>query len=274
MKILIIGSGYVGSSLAKDLQKHCYVTVTTRSEDRLDELQSKLQNVEILDTEDVSKLCSLLEDKDAIIITVAAKSSKDYERAYLKTAKNLSKALKSSKNSVKQIIYTSASSVYGDQCGNVTEESSPLKAKTSCGKILIETEKTLLSLQTNSTKVCIFRLSEIYGPGREVSQRVKTLSELSAPGTGLNPTNMIHIDDINSAIIFALKNSLSGIYNLTDDEHIERKEMYDFVSEKFSLPLVVFDETKTSIHSGNKILSNKKIKKTGYKFVHPKRIYN
>lgn len=274
MKILIIGAGYVGSALGLFLQNHFEVTVTTRSEEKLQYLSKNFEKVELLDTSDTIKLTSLIMQNDVIVLTVAAKNIKEYDKVYLESAKNLKKVLQTTNHSVQQLIYTSASSVYGDQKGLSTFEDSPLKAKTPSGKILIETEKTLMGLNRDKLKVCIFRLSEIYGPGREISLRVKRLSELSAPGTGENHTNMIYLDDILSAIKFALVERLQGIFNLTDDDHIKRKDMYEIVSKKFNLPSVVFDPEKTSIHGGNKILTNEKIKKAGFKFLHPKRIYN
>ncbi len=273
MKILLIGSGYVGSHLGSFLQRNHDITITTRSSDRLVELKTKFKNVELLDTSDMTKLSSLVKSHDVIVVTVAAKNINEYEKAYLQTALNLKKVIKGSECGVKHIIYTSASSVYGDQKGKVTTESAPLSAKTVSGKILINTEKALLDLQKEALKICIFRLSEIYGPAREISLRVKRLSELSAPGTGQNPTNMIHLDDIIAAISFALKNELNDIYNLTDDEHIARKDMYELISKKFNLPSVIFDESKTSIHGGSKVLSNEKLKNAGYIFLHPKRAY-
>lgn len=271
--ILIIGAGFVGSHLAKVLDKKYNVSVTTRTLEKKQELEKESLNVKLLDTNDFNQLSQLISSYDIIVVTLAPKCINDYKKTYLTTAQNIVKCFENSQKKVKHLIYTSSSSVYGDQKGALTTEDSPLNNTTSSGKILIETENTFLSLKKMQTKVCIFRLSEIYGPKRDLSLRVKHYSEFSAPGDGLNPTNMIHVDDISLAILFAIEHSLDGIYNLTDDEHISRKQMYDLISRRFLLPIVFFDSTKSSIHSGSKVLSNQKIKDLGFIFKYPHRIY-
>ena len=113
-------------------------------------------------------------------------------------------------------------------------------------------------------QACIFRLSEIYGPGREIANRFKEKTVF--PGSGENPTNMIHLDDIVGAILFAITHSLKGIYNLTDDDHMTRRELYTLFQN------VTFDPTTTPRFGGNRKVSNEKIKKAGYVFKHPHRV--
>lgn len=273
LNVLIIGSGFVGFSLGHLLSKKYSVTLTTRSEEKFQSITSSGLHPLLLDTKDKKRLKTAIEDKDIIIVCLAPKSSQDYESTYLATAKNLREAL-SPHHRCKMLTYTSSSSVYGDHQGQVTDEESKLLGKSKASQILIETEKIYLSLEATGIDICLLRLSEIYGPGREISKRVKTLSEISAPGDGLNPTNMIHLDDICSSVVFVIENRLRGIYNLCDDDHLPRKEMYDKVSHKKNLPQVIFDPEKTSIHSGKKVLSNEKIKKAGYLFKRPDRVFD
>ena len=68
------------------------------------------------------------------------------------------------------------------------------------------------------------------------------------------------------------RHHLTGIYNLADDDHPTRKELYDEISKKFQVPEVTWDPSLTSLRSGNKRVSNHKIKQSGYRFVHPHRV--
>jgi nucleoside-diphosphate-sugar epimerase len=172
----------------------------------------------------------------------------------------------------RRLIYTSSTSVYGDHHGLWVDETSELKAKSEQAHILIETEKTYLSLKELGWNVCTLRFSEIYGPGRELSKRVEKLQGHTLPGAGDHYTNMIHKKDCAYAIDYALKHKLEGIFNATDDEHQTRRELYDAISLKFRLPKVKWDSNLTGLHSGNKRVSNHKIKAEGFSLFHPHRV--
>lgn len=268
--VLIIGAGYIGEAVGNELSKDHTVVLTTHSQKRVEELIQRFPFVHPLDVDNLPILHELVQDQDIIVLTLAARSKDDYENTYLKAALHLKEVLNDNK-SVKQILYTSSSSVYGECQGELVLEQMPTKPLTPQSLVLKETEDVLLSLQTSTRNVCIFRLSEIYGPGREISQRVRSYIGKAAPGDGLNPTNMIHQTDIKNAIVYAIKHHLKGIYNLCDDDHMSRSELYTTISKKFSLPFVAWDPNAVSMHQGSKILSNQKIKASGFCFTYPKR---
>lgn len=270
--VLIIGCGYVGEKVAYQLLDDPSLTVTTRSKERLQFLQAQFSKACLLNTSDLATFKTLLEGHDCVILTMAPKDSNNYESCYLQTMLHLKQAIKDN-TTLKQIIYTSTSSVYGECEGKITTEDTPLKTITPQGKTLIETEKTLLSLQTQARKVCIFRVSEIYGPNRSIKERVERLLTKKAPGDGSQLTNMIHVDDLVSAILFAKYHQLDGIYNVCDDEHMPRKVMYDEVSLLHHMEFVKWDPSLESMHRGNKCLSNEKLKKTGFTLKFPKRVF-
>ncbi len=272
MNILIIGCGYIGMEVASLWKKKGYhVTATTRNPDRLSELSKVSQKSIILKGNDEEELIPLIKNNDVIVVTIAADDPEHYESAYLNTSKIL-RHLALEMDLPRHLIYTSSTSVYGDHHGQWVNESSELVAKSEQAKILIETEKYYLSLQEIGWRVSIFRLSEIYGPERELSRRVRQLDGLVLPGTGDQYTNMIHRQDCGAAIDYALRHHLEGIYNLSDDDHPPRKELYDAISHKFQLPRVKWDPKHTSLHTGNKRVSNHKIKAEGFAFHHPHRV--
>lgn len=265
--VLILGCGYVGTYTAKLLQGYYPLTVTTRSQERLTSLPQDVKSV-LLDTSNVEMLHRLLLDEDILIITIAAKNTLEYQQAYLDTACNLKKALTGIR-SVKQIIYTSSTSVYGDAQGKVVTEESPTLALSEQGRILIETERTLLSLKSENRNVVILRLAEIYGPSRTLLQKVERLRGKKAPGDGSQIAHLIHVEDIARAILFAITHHLDGVYNLCDHHRISRKELYDRISHRYHLPRVEWDPQLRSIHrTGFKIVSNQKITNLGFTLLH------
>jgi nucleoside-diphosphate-sugar epimerase len=272
MNIVIIGCGYIGSETALIWKKKGHiVTSTTRNPDRLQQLSKVSQKSIILKGNDEDELIPLITDNEVILVAIAADSPEHYESAYLNTAQ-IFRHLALEMDLPRHLIYTSSTSVYGDHHGQWVDETSELLAKSDQAKILIEAEKTYLSLAEIGWRVSILRLAEIYGPGRELSFRVKQLEGHTLPGSGGHYTNMVHKSDCAAAIDYALRHHLEGTYNLADDEHPTRKELYDAISQKFKIPKVKWDPEHTSLHTGNKRVSNHKIKAEGFAFLHPHRV--
>jgi nucleoside-diphosphate-sugar epimerase len=260
MRICIIGCGYVGKAAAIQWKKEGHeITVTTRSLERAYQLRPIADLVYILD-EDWYKL---LDKQDVVLLSVAPDAKSDYIQTYLRTAENLVQVVKHS--SVSQIIYTGSTSIYGDHEGNWVDEQTPPQPMNANAQILLTTEHTLLKAETDQRKVCIFRLGEIYGPGRSIAERVRKMQGSSFPGNGENYTNLVHQDEILSALDYAVKQKLNGIYNLCNDIHIARKEMYQEICQAQGWPEVQWNPAVKSPHAGNKKVSNEKLKSVGWK---------
>ena len=267
VKIAIIGCGYIGMEAAArwSLEGHL-VTATTRNPERLPDLSTVAQKTLILKGDDEEGLASLIAANDVIVVTIAADSVDQYENAYLHTSQQI-RALALEMDQPRRLIYTSSTSVYGDHHGLWVDETASLITPSEQGKILIQSEKTYLSLSECHWHVCILRLAEIYGPDREISRRVKHMEGHKLPGSGDQYTNMVHKVDVAAALDYALRYRLEGIYNVVDDEHLTRKELYDQVVQKHHLPSLAWDPTLTSMHLGNKRVSNHKIKSEGLFFL-------
>lgn len=257
MSILIYGCGNIGSGLASKWKANQHkVYVTTRDKDRAAELQQLSDNVLLIPQDPLP-----LNQIDTLIVAVAPSSENDsYQSTYLDTARLLHKQLKDTPY-IKQIIYTSSTSVYGDyNHAQVVHEDSPLLPLHPNTQILIEAEKTLLDLATPNRSVCIYRLGEIIGTHSILDRLSRPL-----PTNGTQVTNMVDREDVLKAIDFAIAHNLNGIYNLIGDLHISRKELYDTLTEERRLPAPQWSGEKSS-HSSNKWVSNSKIKSLGFKF--------
>ncbi|MBI5273409.1 MAG: SDR family oxidoreductase [Chlamydiia bacterium] len=272
MNIAIIGCGYIGSETAAlwKNQGH-FVTATTRRSERLNDLSKCAQKTAILKGDDPELLAPLIANHEAILVSIAADSPDQYESAYLHTAQTF-RHLSLEMNMPRHLIYTSSTSVYGDQRGLWVDETSPLSDQDPQTAILIETEKTYLSLAELGWNICILRLAEIYGPGRELSKRVRGLQDQALSGSGERYTNMIHKTDCALAIDYALKHDLEGIFNLADDDHPTRKELYDQIAHQFHYRTPTWDHHLPVMHSSNKRVSNHKIKAAGFSLRYPHRV--
>jgi len=265
MKLLIYGCGYVGSAVAEHAKKeNIRIITTTRNEKRVKELEQVSDEVILI--QQTERLISAIQNCDVILFSVGASGTQTYREAYLHNAQFITSSIQQSKK-VQPIIYTSSTSVYGDCNGNTVTENWPEKPTNENTAILLETEKQLMTLQKRGINVCIYRIGQITGPNRKISERLKKLNA-PLPGNGQNPLNIIDRENIVRAITFAYQNRLNGVYNLVRDEHPSRKQFYESLAKKHKFPTPKWDPKIKSTHGGNRIVSNDKIKLSGFIFKH------
>ncbi|WP_414546112.1 SDR family oxidoreductase [Nostoc sp. CCY0012] len=274
MNIAIIGCGYVGYTLAQYWQSKMtfMITATTTTPERVPTLQAVAQKVFVTPGNDSEKLKSVLQNQDIVILSVGAKGANLYEETYLNTAKTLVDILPQIP-SIKQLIYTGSHSVYGDKNGDWVDEDTAAIPTNDNGKILKATEEVLLAASSEKLRVCILRLGGIYGPNRELIKIFRQAPGTTRPGNGDQINNWIHLDDIVAAIEFVRQQHLQGIYNLVDDAYLTSRELLDRLFEEHNLPKVQWDHTTKSNRPHNAKVSNQKIKKAGYKLIHPQIIF-
>ncbi len=246
MNILLIGAGYVGSALLKQLQGF-NITVTTTTHEKVESLQKMASKVVLLQGKDSNELKDVVEESDVIIILVAPKKGISYADTYLYIAETIS-SLIAQKSTPTYVIYTSSTSVYEGIQEPWATEDLQLAPVSPNGAILLQAEQVLL--QHKDT--CILRLGGIFGPGRELETRAKKIS-----GDGDVYTNHIHLDDIVGAIRYCLKRRLSGIYNLVNDDHPTRRELYNGLCDRMGIPKPIWNEKSSSQPSGYRVSNQK-----------------
>ena len=276
--IAIIGCGYVGTAASRYWyqQKTHSVTATTTREERVTELQEVASQVLVMKGDDSQAVKSLLQNRDTVVLSIAPISARQvdaevYRETYIPTAKNLITALQETP-SVKQLIYLSSCSVYGNQKGEWVDENSPVDTNGEYNQVLCEAEQLLLNSASEDVKITILRLGGIYGPKREITKRFARIAGKTMPGSGATFTSWIHLDDIIAAMDFLCQRRLGGIYNLVNDFNLTIRELSDKVCLREGLEKILWDDTKPSYRFLNARVSNEKIKAAGYKLIHPDRI--
>ncbi|MEM7176029.1 MAG: NAD-dependent epimerase/dehydratase family protein [Chlamydiota bacterium] len=268
MNHVILGCGYIGTALLKHW-KSCqqHVIATTRSREHQQKLAAITPEAKQLRGSDRAALQELLAEADRIVICVAPSNRESYQATYLDTASALSGVLPSCPT-VTQLVYTSATSVYGCRNGNWVAEDSTLSPIGENGKVLCRTEEIYLSHLPKHIAPTVLRLGGIFGPGRELTQRARYLAGKRASGSGDTFCNLAHQEDIVRAIDWVIEHHLTGIYNICGDDHPTRRELYSPILQQMGLPAIEWDPTQVGPHSGNKRVSNQKIKDTGFCFLH------
>jgi nucleoside-diphosphate-sugar epimerase len=272
--LAILGCGYVGSAVAEYWHDRGHDVVgTTTSRARVAAVSEIVSKVVLMKGDNPTALQSLLEGRDTLLVSVAPTGSQvaseaTYADTYINTTRNLVAALEQAPN-VKQVIYLSSCSVYGDRQGAWVDETANIDPLEHNGHVLHQAEQIILKAASHHQKVCVLRLGGIYGPGRELANMFGGMAGMMMPGKGDRVINWIHRDDIVGAIEFARLNGLEGIYNLVDDSQLTVKEQVQRVCAAYGLPQAQWDDSQSSLQRRSLQVSNQKIKAAGYDLIHP-----
>jgi nucleoside-diphosphate-sugar epimerase len=263
MRILLIGTGYVGENILSSWEReNDSFTAITTTESKLKKINSykSTQEALLLKINQDSDLSELIEDFDALIITIAPTKKASFEETYLETSQVITNAIKERKKPL-YLLYTSSTSVYGDQEGKITDERALRKPASENAKILCEAEDRYLSASSKYNDVCVLRLGGIYGPNRTLDSRALKMSKKEFPGNGNEFTNNIHLNDITKAIEYCLSKKITGTFNLVNNAHPPRKDLYDYLCDQLEVSPPIW---KDSTEGSNAFVSNSNIKDEGF----------
>lgn len=261
MRILVLGAGYVGLEVAKEFSKNSEneVLASTTTLDKVSQLQTFCSQAFVLHSSDHDYLKEIIATCDAIGIFVAPSKGSNYSDTYLSTAQAVKKALENRDRPL-YLLYTSSTGVYEELTHTGATENLSLTGGSEHSKILLKSEEIYLSCQNEFVTTCILRLGGIYGPNRTLEQRAIKFSGQQLPMSGNTFTNHIEQKDIIRAVKFCFDRSLAGIYNLVNDDHPTRQELYDSICSYNKIPLPIW---KPDSQQGYKV-ANDKIKIAGF----------
>lgn len=276
MRILIVGCGYVGIPLGAELVRRGHeVFGLSRNANSKSELVAQGINPLQCDITRADDLRKFEARFDWIVNCVASGGggADEYRRVYLDGTRNLIAWLAGAP--LRKFLYTSSTSVYGQQDGSFVTELSPATPGAGTAKILIETENVLLdAARRNGFPAVILRVAGIYGPGRGYWFKQFARNEACIEGQGERFLNMIHRDDVFGCVLAGLERGRPGeIYNAVDDEPVTHFEFFEWLARQFNRPMPPSTEGNPMVQRRgltNKRVSNHKLKtELGYHFKYP-----
>jgi len=238
MRVLIIGCGYVGLELGRRLAASGAEVVGARRGADPDRVLEAAGGCAVrADITRPADLASLPGRFDAVVSAVSSGGGglEAYREVYVGGARNLvSWALD---RRVGRLVWISSTSVYGQTDGSwVTEESvtDPVEPTARC---LVEAETVVAEAhRLAGLPTQVARVAGIYGPGRGhlFGQLVAGTARLEADdGRWIN---MIHRDDVASAIEAILLRGESGrVYDAVDDAPVQQGEFLRFLANETGL---------------------------------------
>lgn len=252
-KLLIYGYGYTASYLAETLNTENYIIIGSSREEK--KFNSDNKKVKFINNSQVNN-CLLKDDITHILVSVPPNDLGDI------FIQNYRDIITKNKN-IEWIGYLSATNVYGDHNGELVSESSQTKPKTKKGINRLVAEKQWLELISKfNLPIKIFRLAGIYGPNRNIKERlIKGLvKNIFKEGQFFS---RIHVEDIANILNLSMNNiTKNKIYNLADDFSCNLNVIIEYLCEKNSLikpAQIDFDDMSLDYKKESFFLENKRV---------------
>ena len=249
--VAVLGLGKISIELSKNLMNRGVIVSGFTSNEKRREILKKI-GVKILDENSFDKV---IKNCDSVIITAPPNES----------GCPIINKYQESLSNVNWIGYLSSTGVYGDHKGRKVCENSYLKP-TSKNSILRLNAENIVKNFAHRYKIplCIFRISGIYGPERNIIQQI--LSDSFVPIHKKDHFfNRIHEYDIARVLgSAAISSKFTGIINLSDDKPTSQIEVakYAYKLLRKKLPVIQnYEDVCKSLSSMSRSFweSNRKI---------------
>ena len=259
--ILVVGAGYAGSRIAhyfKDQKQK--VWAVTRTERRNVEFEKNGIQPIIADLTQPETL-EVIPPAHFIVLCPAPDegSEENYRKIYIDGIQNFLDSLKN-KPRPSLILYLSSTAVWRSREGGWVDEMIAPDPDTEKGRILVQAERNILE---SGYPAVVFRLSGIYGPGRN---RLQVLESGKISQEENSYMNRIHVEDVIRAVPVLFKKGEAGqVYTGVDDSPILSSDFYKELSELTGKKMDLnFPE-----QASGKRCRNTKLKSLGFEFLYP-----
>ncbi|WP_417692882.1 SDR family oxidoreductase [Roseibium sp.] len=272
MRLFVFGIGFSSRAFIEEVRDQFHwIGGTTRSPDKAADLKAAGIEALLFDGETASAgLTDALSNATHVLVSIAPGETGDPVLAACAPALQAARPV--------WIGYLSTVGVYGDHNGAWVDEDTVCKpvSKRSVQRVAAETAWLEFAAQ-NDLPVQIFRLSGIYGQGRNtfVNFQKNKARRLIKPGQVFN---RIHVEDIAGAVAASLRKPMTRIYNVTDDMPAPPQDVVVLAASLLGVappPEIAFETADLtpmarSFYGENKRVSNHRMKaELGYNLRYP-----
>ena len=274
MRVVVLGCGYVGLELGRQLDGHEGIGVR-RSDAGLAAIEAAGFEAVEADVTDPDTL-DAVPDADHLVFAASARGTPARE-LYVEGQRTVLDEFAARADPPERYIYTSSTGVYGDQDGDWVDEETEPAPTTERGKTLLAAEQVALDgAADRGIDGTVARLAGIYGPDRYRIERY-----LDGPVVA-GYRNTVHRDDAAGAVAFLLRegHARGEVVLVADDDPLSRWAFADWLAEACDRPAppkqTVAELLDSDVSAGRrrrltstKRCSNEKLRALGYEFDYP-----
>jgi nucleoside-diphosphate-sugar epimerase len=280
MRVAILGCGYVGLELGRQLQAAGHEPIgVRRSVSGIDAIESAGFRGVRADVTDADAL-GAVPDVDALVFAASSggRGADAAREIYVGGLRTAIGAFGGRESPPERLVYTSSTGVYGDHGGDRVDEETPLKPGTEKTRVLASAEQAALSeAPDHGIEGTVARFAGLYGPDRYRLERY-----LNGPVTA-GYLNMIHRVDAAGAVRFLLDRDRARgeVVLIVDDEPVEKHALADWLAAEAGrdpppkrsveerLSGADLSATARDRIRAQKRCSNDKLRGMGYAFTYP-----
>ncbi|SFS68955.1 SDR family oxidoreductase [Halostagnicola kamekurae] len=280
MRVAILGCGYVGCELGRQLRERGHDVIgVRRSESGIETIESlglEAVRADITDADDLESVPSV----DAVVFA-ASSGGRDASAArsvYVDGLETAIESFGSRADPPDRLVYTSSTGVHGDHDGDWVDEETPIDPTTEKTAVLAEAERVALETPPEyGFEGTVARYAGLYGPDRYRLERY-----LEGPVTA-GYLNMVHRDDAAGAVGYLLEEDLARgeVVQVVDDEPADKWEFADWLANEAGVDEPAKRTKAERLEDGDlsaaarrrirtsKRCSNEKLRGLGYEFAYP-----
>lgn len=258
MRLFILGFGYSARHFVRKFgRRFSHIAGTVRDPAKRDDLAG-VEAHPFSASSPARETVERISDADVLLVSIPPGSTGDPAIAAFAEVLTASHRRK--------VIYLSTLGVYGDHGGAWVDESTPPQATLDRTRMRLAAEQAWM--ETTRRDVAILRLAGIYGPGRNALATLRAGSgrRIIKPGQVFN---RIHVDDIASAIMAAVRHHGGGTWNVCDDEPAPPQDVIAYAAKLMGVappPEEAFEMAEMSamarsFYAGNARVSNARLKR-------------
>lgn len=234
--LLLGGTGFIGSSLVKKLDKTTSLKLLINNTDVKTTAEKFRGN--ILKKESFS---NEIRENEIIVNFIGQTSSDESEFINSNIIGGINLLNSCIHRNIKKIILISSINVYGENLESASKENDDLKPKTFYGLIKMITEQMYEYFSRKyGLNVTILRLAGVYGPNKKngfLSELIKSTKDSTVTpicyNHGKQQRDMLYIDDVIDCILNAMEYQNDGfdIFNISSGKRYSMNELISMIEK-------------------------------------------
>jgi nucleoside-diphosphate-sugar epimerase len=279
-RVVIVGCGYVGLELGRQLRDAGHDVVGVRRSDAgLDAVAAAGVEPHRADATEPASLADLPDAEWVVFAASSGGRGADAAReVYVDGLRNVVEEYADRASPPDRLVYTSSTGVYGDHGGAFVDEATPIDPRTEKTRVLAAAERVAIDDAADAgIDGTVARFAGLYGPDRYRLDRY-----LAGPVTE-GYLNMVHRDDAAGSIAFLLGTgrARNGVVLVADDEPVDKWDFADWLAgecgvgeppkrttEERLSDSGLSDAARRRIET-SKRCSNDRLRGFGYEFAYP-----